>query len=213
MKPMFDGIVTKMQTDEDPENSSTQIVSPESLPHKKKQHSSWWEIIRFALIAFLIVVPIRVFVAQPFIVSGSSMIPTFQDGDYLVIDELTYRFKEPTRGDVVIFHYPKDPSKFYIKRIIGLPGEKVHIDKGIITITTTTDDKITLDETFIAHQSTTTSDADLKDGEYFVMGDNRSASSDSRSWGPLPSSFIKGRPFVRLLPVERLGIFPGRFSF
>jgi signal peptidase I len=85
------------------------------------------EILKFVIVAAIIVVPIRAFVAQPFIVSGSSMYPTFKNGQYLIVDEIGYDFHAPRRGDVIVFHYPKDPSKFFIIRIIGLPGETVDI--------------------------------------------------------------------------------------
>lgn len=145
-----------------------------------------WEFIKFTLIAVLIVVPIRFWIAQPFIVSGASMEPTFRNGDYLIVDELSYRFNEPQKNDVIIFRYPLDPSKYFIKRIEGLPGEKIENNgKEII----------------------------LKADEYFVMGDNRGASSDSRIWGPLKENFIVGRALIRLWPFNKLGVLPGQQDF
>jgi len=142
-----------------------------------------WEFVKFTLIAVLIVVPIRLWIAQPFIVSGASMEPTFQNGDYLIVDELSYNFEQPQKNDVIIFHYPLDPSKYFIKRIEGLPGEKIKTNGKEIT---------------------------LKANEYFVMGDNRGASSDSRVWGPLKENFIVGRAFIRLWPFNKLGLLPGQ---
>ncbi len=95
----------------------------ESAPAKK---SEVWEFVKFALLAAIIVLPIRMWIAQPFIVHGSSMVPTFQSGDYLIVDEITYRFHEPRRGDVIIFRFPQDPSQFFIKRVAGLPGDKIN---------------------------------------------------------------------------------------
>lgn len=188
---------------------------PTSLAPAQKKEGSIWELIRFAIIALLIVVPIRVFIAQPFIVSGSSMVPTFTNRDYLIVDEISYRFEEPKRGDVIVFRYPKDPSKFFIKRVIGLPGETVSINSGTVTIKNTTNpDGFTLDEPYI--KSTTEqgiAPTTLGDGEFFVMGDNRNASSDSRSWGLLPEKNIVGRALVRLVPVAHAGIMPGDYDF
>ena len=104
---------------------------------EKKQGSirhEFWELIRVLVISLLIVIPIRYFVAQPFVVRGASMEPTFQDGEYLIVDELTYRFHPPERGDVIILRYPRDLRKFFIKRVVGLPGETVIIEGGKIKI-------------------------------------------------------------------------------
>ena len=92
---------------------------PNSGGKKEEKKQSAWDLIRFAILAVIIVIPIRIFIAQPFIVSGSSMYPTFQNGDYLIVDELAYSIGNPQRYDVVVFHYPLDPSKFFIKRVIG----------------------------------------------------------------------------------------------
>ena len=101
----------------------------------KTKWQSFWELVRFAFIALIIVIPIRVFIAEPFIVSGSSMVPTFENGDYLIIDKVSYELGSPKRDDVVVFRYPGDTSKFFIKRIIGLPNETVDIKGNEVTIT------------------------------------------------------------------------------
>lgn len=168
------------------------------------------ELFRFALITLFIVLPIRVYIAQPFIVSGSSMDPTFENGEYLIVDELTYRLEDPARGDVIIFRFPQDTSKFFIKRIIGLPGETVDLDGGTVTIINEAHPEgLVLDENYLSHQTFSTMRVTLQDDEYFVMGDNRPASSDSRVWGPLPEELIIGRAFLRLLPVTRASVLPG----
>jgi len=177
-----------------------------------EQGSFFSEIVKFALVALLIVVPIRFFVAQPFIVSGASMDPTFQNGDYLVVDELSYRFAEPERGDVVIFRYPADPSKFFIKRIIGLPDETVIIEAARVTIVNNGHPEgLVLDEPYLAEAGGRADflQTRLDANEYFVLGDNRAASSDSRLWGALPRDHIVGRAFLRLLPITHIGVFPG----
>ena len=171
------------------------------------------ELLKFGLLALCIVLPVRLFVAQPFIVSGESMVPTFQNGQYLIIDELTYHFTSPKRGDVIVFRYPKDPSQFFIKRIIGLPGETVHITNQGITITKADGSNEQVDESYVVNQGNGgDNEYVVPEGSYFVMGDNRPESSDSRSWGFLPRKDIVGRTFVRLLPISTIAFFPGSAS-
>jgi len=170
------------------------------------------DLVKFALIALLIVVPVRIFIAQPFIVRGASMEPTFQNGEYLIVDQLSYRLGDPKRGDVIILRYPKDESVFFIKRVIGLPGETVEIVGDSITILPRNGtDPITLDESYIPPERLQNEYGvyTLTDDEYFVMGDNRNESSDSRVWGPLPARDVVGRALVRLLPVTRINVLPG----
>ena len=177
---------------------------------EEKSENFFTELLKFALIAAAIVVPIRLFVAQPFIVSGASMDPTFRNGQYLIVDELSYRFEAPARGDVIIFRYPKNPKEFFIKRIIGLPGETVTIVSGKIKVTEADGDTVALQEPYVANRGNG-GDATytVPKGNYFVLGDNRPESSDSRTWGLLPKDNVVGRAFLRLLPVETFGIFPG----
>ncbi len=170
------------------------------------------DIIKFTLLSLVIVIPIRVFIAQPFLVSGSSMVPTFHDGEYLIVDELSYYFSKPARGQVIVFKYPYDLSKYFIKRIIGLPNETVDIGNGKITIKNAEHPNgFILDEPYIADVTwgDRNTSITLSDKEYFVMGDNRNASSDSREWGPLESNFITGSVKLRLLPITKAGISPG----
>ncbi len=168
------------------------------------------EIITFVILAIVIVVPIRLFVAQPFVVEGESMYPTFDSGDYLIVDQLSYHLGEPKRGDVVVFRYPNDEKVFYIKRMIGLPGETVHIKEGVTSVTKTDGTTITLDESYVVSEDATyTLDRSLGEGQFFVMGDNRPKSSDSRTWGVLPKKDLMGRAYLRLLPVGEIGVLPG----
>lgn len=171
------------------------------------------ETVRFIVISLLVVFLIRHFIAQPFIVSGDSMVPTFQNGQYLIVDQLSYRFREPTRGDVIIMRYPLDPSKFFIKRIVGLPGETLQFDGTIITITPAGGRApMVLNEPFIKNQNDEYLTVTLSNDEYYVLGDNRAASSDSRRWGPLPAKNIIGTPIVRLFPLGDIGWKPGSFD-
>ncbi len=167
------------------------------------------ETLKFSLIAILIVLPFRIFIAQPFLVSGASMSPNFETGHYLIVDQLSYNFQKPQRGEVIIFRYPKNPKKFFIKRIIGLPNETVILNKGTITIENKENPEgFQLTENYLKFTSKTNSKTPLTKGEYFVVGDNRPASSDSRSWGVLQEEFIIGRAFVRLFPITQIELFP-----
>jgi signal peptidase I len=176
-----------------------------------KEEHPLTEIVRFSIIAILIVIPIRMFVAQPFIVSGASMDNTFQSGQYLIVDQVSYYFEEPKRGEVVIFRYPKDPSKFFIKRVIGLPGDTLTIENSRVIITNGDyPDGFVLDEPYIKSMDAPQNlDETLGAREYFVMGDNRDESSDSRSWGVLQEERIVGRAFLRLFPPSQVEYLPG----
>ncbi len=172
------------------------------------------EVFHFSLIALIVVVPIRLFIAQPFIVSGASMETTFSTGQYLIVDQLTYHFEEPSRGDVIVFRYPKDPSKYFIKRIIAIPGDSIAINGNVVTITNTEHPEgVVLDESYIlAMNPNTTLTEKLGENEYFVMGDNRNQSSDSRMWGVLQRENIIGRAYVRLFPFNKVDLLPGAFD-
>src|SRR3989344_397886 len=174
-----------------------------------KSENFWLETLRFIVVAALIVFPIRYFIAEPFIVSGSSMDPTFENGQYLIVDEISYRFEPPARGDVVIFKYPLDPKKYYIKRIVGLPNETLTMHGTTLTIKTAAEESIVWSEPYVKNSITQEFTATLNEDEYFVMGDNRPASSDSRIWGRLERRYIVGKPVVRLLPVTKINLFPG----
>jgi signal peptidase I len=170
-----------------------------------------WEIIKFAILALVIVIPIRLYIAQPFIVSGDSMVPTFHDKEYLIVDEISYHLGTPNRGDVVIFKYPNDPSRYFIKRIIGLPGETVTVKNDVITVINADHPSgIPIKEPYIVEETFGDTTVVLDNEEYFVLGDNRGASSDSRMWGALPEDNIVGRAFVRLFPVRAFAFHPGQ---
>jgi len=172
-----------------------------------KNSNFWKELIKLVALSILIVVPFRFYVAQPFIVDGASMDPTFETGDYLIVDELSYHFQTPERGSVLIFKYPKDPKKSFIKRVIGLPGETVSINAGVVTIINSDNPEgFVLEEPYLKSHSKETMMIKLGLGEYFVLGDNRPSSADSRIWGPVPEDNIIGRPIIRFYPP---GIFPG----
>jgi len=165
-----------------------------------------WETIKVVVISLAIILPIRYYLVQPFFVKGASMEPNFEDGDYILVDELSYRFSVPERGDVVIFRYPLDPSQFFIKRIIGLPNETVEIKDNTVTIYNEDEPEgSVLDESYLAPEQKTIGNSvtKLDDNDYFVLGDNRLQSSDSRRWGLLNKSLITGKAFLRPWPITK----------
>ena len=167
--------------------------------------------LKILLIALAIVIPIRMLLFQPFMVRGSSMEPNYHSSDYLIIDELSYRLRDPQRGEVIVFQYPLNPSYRYIKRIIGLPGETIVIENGEVSISRAEGEPQKIDESMYLSEKTIESFKAVNYGpltlgntDYFVMGDNRMNSSDSRTWGVLPIKNITGRVLLRLSPYEVL---------
>ena len=161
-----------------------------------------WEITKIVIIALLIVVPIRTFLFQPFFVRGESMTPAFENGDYLIIDQLSHRFQNPQRGEVIVFKYPFNSSQRYIKRIIGLPGETVEIKDGRVMIANQKEPYVLDESDYLPLDISTSGEilTSLAEDEYFVLGDNRYASADSRRWGSLTRKDIIGRVFLRAWP-------------
>ena len=197
------------------ENNNSQIenVNTSRKAKFKKLLADGWDLIKFAVIALIIVIPIRLFIAQPFVVSGESMFSTFHDGEYLIVDELSYHLNTPHRGDVIIFRYPLDKKRFFIKRIIGLPNEEILINNGeIIIMNKENPDGFKLDEPYINEKFDTTDSFKTGNDEYFVLGDNRNRSSDSRVWGLLPGKLIIGRAYLRLLPFNEISYLPGYYQ-
>lgn len=186
-----------------------------------------WEVAKVFFWALVIIVPIRVFLFQPFFVQGSSMESNFEDGDYLIVNEIGLKetdvsfgdthfftvntFKNFERGDAVVFRYPKNPSQFFIKRIIALPGEKIEVNDGKVWIFNNNhpagfilDESGYLDENIFTRGAVT---RELANDEYFVMGDNREFSHDSRAWGPITKSDAIGKVLLRAWPISKIDIF------
>ncbi len=174
-----------------------------TMPRVMKRFAGLIEVVKVVAIVFLSAIIIRTFVFQPFVVEGSSMESNFHNGEYLFIEKVSYKLKSPERGDVVVFRYPRDVRYNYIKRVVGLPGEQVEIKDGVVSI----DGKV-LKEDYVATGAKTYVDGKpelnysitLTDHQYFVLGDNRAHSSDSREWGPLDRRFIIGRSALVLYP-------------
>lgn len=181
----------------------------------KENKNSFWELVRFAAISLLIIIPIRMYIMQPFVVSGESMVPTFHDKDYLIIDELSYRFNDPKRGDVIVFHPPNESKNiYYIKRIIGLPGETVTLaGTKVIIKNSEHPEGFELDQPYLQNISSNDKTVVVGKDHVFVLGDNRPKSSDSRIWGTLPLKNIKGRPYLRLYPFTNIAYLPGAHNY
>lgn len=190
----------------EPAKNQNPISNSEEASGLKSVGLFFWDLIKIFIIALIIIIPFRMFIAEPFVVSGSSMVPNFHNGDYLIIDRLTYNLSEPQRGDVVVLKFPKDTSQFFIKRIIGLPGETVRLKAGhVIIVNKEYPEGFELKEPYLPNQLETlgkTEPVTLGSDEYFVLGDNRTASSDSRVWGILPENDIVGKAWVRVFPLN-----------
>ncbi|QQS49579.1 MAG: signal peptidase I [Acidobacteriota bacterium] len=171
-------------------------------------------LLRDIIFAGVIAILIVVFVVQPVRVEGQSMMPRLHDQDRIFVNKFIYPLREwlgdrepIKRGDIVVLLFPNDPSKSYIKRVVGLPGERVEIEDGKLIINGEVVDEPYLDIEYLSHDSTP-SPVDVKSHHYFVMGDNRNNSSDSRSWGLVPEKYIYGQAIFRyypFLPFERVG--------
>jgi signal peptidase I len=162
--------------------------------------------------SLLMVFIVRTYIAQPFVVNGASMEPTFYTNEYLIVDQLSYEIGSPKRGEVIVFKYPLIPSRYFIKRVIALPGETIRITGLKVEIKEVGSDTfMTLNEPYIEFEKESFIETTLEDDEFFVMGDNRMASLDSRSWGPLKRSFIVGKAFVRLFPPSKIDFLPGSY--
>ncbi len=177
----------------------------------KKIFAFIWEIVKIVVISLAIIIPIRYYLIQPFFVRGASMEPNFANAQYLLINEISYRFEEPIRGEVIVFKYPLDTSQYYIKRVIGLPGETVEIKESqVIIYNSDFPQGMILEESAYLPEKTITwgnIKLELGEEEYFVLGDNRQASSDSRQWGLLPRQDIIGRVWLRAWPLNEMEVF------
>lgn len=170
-----------------------------------------FDTLKIVIISLAIVLPLRAYVVQPFYVKGASMEPNFHDHEYLLIDEISYRFNEPQRGDIIVFRFQDAEKSFFIKRIIGLPGEKIVLDSGAVMIYNQEHPNgFKLDESLYLPLDTITSgqiELTLEADKYFVMGDNRVSSLDSRRFGSIKRSSIIGRTWLRGWPIDKFKVF------
>ncbi|MDO8499291.1 MAG: signal peptidase I [bacterium] len=168
------------------------------------------EFIKLGLVAFITIFLVRYFLFKPFYVKGASMEPNFHESEYLIIDELSYRLHEPNRGDVIVFKYPENPSEYFLKRIIGLPGESVKISEGNVTIYNKAHPEgVAISESYLPDGLKTIGErvTKLNDNQFFVLGDNRPNSHDSRGFGPVDRGFLVGRAWLRGWPPSRVEVF------
>jgi len=171
-----------------------------------------FELIKVVAVSLAIIIPVRYYLIQPFYVKGASMEPNFYDKEYLIIDEISYRFHEPARGDIIVFRYPRNPEEYFIKRIIGLPGEKIQIKDGFTYVYNQENSQgVKLEETYLPTGDKTyglnEEIVTLSGSEYYVLGDNRNSSKDSRSFGPVGKKLITGRVLLRGWPFNRIDVF------
>lgn len=189
------------------QSSDSNNGQEEFVPFWKTGISFVIEVIKVVIVSLAIIIPVRYFLIQPFYVKGASMEPTLEDYQYLLIDEISYRVSGPNRGDIVVLKNPRNPREFFIKRVIGLPQERLIIQNGSITIYQQgKKEKITLQEPYLIEYSFTTGSVDvsLRENEYYVLGDNREASLDSRVFGPIDRKYIIGRTWIRAWPFGKM---------
>ncbi len=184
----------------------------------KKFFSFIFEVLKVVLISLAIIIPVRYFLIQPFYVRGASMEPNFHDYEYLIIDEISYRFNEVERGEVIVFRYPKHPQEYFIKRVIAVPGETVKIKNGLVYVYNQENPRgFILDENYLPNNTKTHGlegkEVELKEDEYFVLGDNRDSSKDSRSFGAVNKSFIIGKVWIRGWPLDKAEIFKYNINY
>ncbi|MEW6661250.1 MAG: signal peptidase I [Bacillota bacterium] len=165
--------------------------------------SAFSEFLESIIIAIILATVIRVFLFQPFYIPSGSMEPTLMPGDRIIVNKLVYRFSEPVRGDVVVFKYPLDPQKDYIKRIVAVMGERIKVIDSRLFINNKQVPEPYLPPSLIYNDF---GPADVPSGAYFVMGDNRNNSQDSRIWGPLPRENVVGKAVIIFWPLNRVGL-------
>lgn len=199
---------------EEPATPQPEVSHSDRIAHTPRSASMRQfagELLRNIAIVAAVVWIARGFVFQPYVVEGASMAPNLATSDYLIIDKLSYQFRQPERGEIVVFKYPLDIKTAFVKRVIGLPGETVKIESGKVTVINKNHpDGVVLDETYLPSGLLTNiptgaakSEYPVPADQYFVMGDNRPASADSRSWGYLPKSDLIGRATLRLFPLNK----------
>ncbi len=199
------------------EPTEHEVTSSDRIAHTPQSASVrqfLGELLRNIALVTAIVWVARTLIFQPFVVEGTSMAPNLATNDYLIVDKLTYLFSTPTRGQIVVFKYPNNPAISFVKRIIGLPGDTVKIaDNSVTIINKTHPEGIRLNENYLTNGMKTTLQTGAANGEfvvpadkYFVMGDNREASSDSRMWGFLPKEDLTGRAVLRLFPFDKVEV-------
>lgn len=183
--------------------ADTAAVSTAARPARSRLWRAVWELSHDLSVAVLFCFFLITFVAQAFRVQGTSMEPLLSDGDRIVVNKLVYRLGSIERGDVVVFWYPRDPSVSFIKRVIGRPGDRVEILSGRVYVNSEPLSEAYLPEAF--RDGDTHPTVEVRPGFFFVLGDHRRSSNDSRSWGEVPQKYIYGRAAFRFWPLSQMG--------
>ncbi len=211
-----DGLATEKTP---PSDSNGTSVSQKDISNgvNDSPKNSQRGLVTYTVVALGLALFIRFFIAAPYVVSGQSMEPNFHDWQYLIVDRISYNLGAPSRGDIIVFDLPQNESRALIKRIIGLPGETVVLSGQSVTILNQEHPEgFTLEESYLDSANLTgTNELTMKLGaeEFFVLGDNRRVSADSRVWGSLPRKDIVGRVFLRLYPLDQLSVFPSESRY
>lgn len=172
------------------------------MPERAERKSLLQDLVETIVFAFIVAMLIRTFVIEPFLINGPSMQPEFHTGERLYLNRAVYHLRQPRRFEVIVFRYPLNPSKDYLKRVIGLPGERLAIKGGVVYIN---GQPLTEDHPMV-HQAYDFAEITIPPDSVFVMGDNRPNSEDSRSFGPVPLKNIKGKAFIRFWPLNAFGL-------
>ncbi|MFN2158708.1 MAG: signal peptidase I [Anaerolineales bacterium] len=189
------------------EENNLEGYRTDPIPDQAVSKKGRSRVVRFIIdVAETLILSILLFVGINAIsarirVDGHSMEPTLQSGEFVIVNKLAYKFGTPESGDVIVFHYPRDPNQEYIKRIIGLPGDEVKISNGTVYL-----NEQPIQEPYIAAPPNYQSDWDVPTNSLFVLGDNRNNSSDSHNWGPVPMEYVIGKALVVYWPPEKWGL-------
>jgi signal peptidase I len=184
------------------------VAGPLPAVHPDSSRASllraFWELLHDLAVAVLFCFFLVTFVGQAFRVQGTSMLPMLEDGERIIVNKLVYRFRPVGRGDVVVFWYPKDPSVSFIKRVVGLPGDVVELRQGFLFVNGKAVEEPYLSPRYRDDESY--APVEVKPGYYYVLGDHRNSSNDSRSWGEVPAKYIYGRAEARFWPPAKIGV-------
>ena len=190
-----------------PEGAEAGVASsapPEAIRGRTGLLRAFWELLHDLAVAVLFCFFLVTFVGQAFRVQGTSMLPLLEDGERILVNKLVYRFRPIARGDVVVFYYPRDPSVSFIKRVVGLPGDVVELRLGQLLVNGRRVEESYLSPRF--RDDETYPPVEVKKGYYYVLGDHRNSSNDSRSWGEVPEKYIYGRAEARFWPLAKMGV-------
>jgi len=186
------------------EASAPAAVPAARRPRRAHLLQAFWELLHDLAVAVLFCVFLVTFVGQAFRVQGTSMLPVLEDGEKILVNKLVYRFRPITRGEVVVFWFPGDPSVSFIKRVVGLPGDQVELRRGVLFVNGQKVPEAYVLERF--RDEASYGPVRVKPGFYYVLGDHRNSSNDSRAWGEVPEKYIYGRAEARFWPLSKLGV-------